>query len=103
VFVSQLLLKCEVDFYLLGFQQTGQPGLVGFTIIDLPQKNIWALFVHPDCETKGIGKSQHNKMLNWYFSKFHLPYGSTQRLVQRLKSFIQNRACYEERSFQMVK
>jgi GNAT superfamily N-acetyltransferase len=47
--------------------------VVGFAIIDLPQKNVWALFVHPAWEAKGIGKRLHNKMLDWYFSKFDLP------------------------------
>ena len=43
--------------------------VIGFSIVDLKEKNIWALFVHPDYEGKGIGKKLHNKMLNWYFNK----------------------------------
>jgi GNAT superfamily N-acetyltransferase len=39
----------------------------GFAIIDLKKDNVWALFVHPDFEKKGIGKQLHNIMLNWYF------------------------------------
>src|SRR6266567_9203374 len=30
--------------------------IVGFAIIDLKEKNIWALFVSPEHERKGIGK-----------------------------------------------
>ncbi|HEY6977762.1 MAG TPA: GNAT family N-acetyltransferase [Chitinophagaceae bacterium] len=41
--------------------------IVGFAIIDLKEKNIWALFVHPDHERKGIGKQLQEIMLNWYF------------------------------------
>ncbi len=41
--------------------------VVGFSIADLEENNIWALFVHPDHEKKGIGKVLHDKMLNWYF------------------------------------
>lgn len=41
--------------------------IVGFSIIDLKEKNIWALFVHPDFENKGIGRKLHDVMLNWYF------------------------------------
>ena len=41
--------------------------VVGFSIVDLKDKNIWALFVHPDFEGKGIGKKLHDIMLAWYF------------------------------------
>ena len=30
--------------------------IVGFSIIDLVDHNVWALFVHPDHDKKGIGK-----------------------------------------------
>ena len=30
--------------------------IVGFAIADLKENNIWALFLHPDFEGKGIGK-----------------------------------------------
>jgi GNAT superfamily N-acetyltransferase len=41
--------------------------IVGFAIADLRENNIWALFIHPDHEKKGIGKQLHQLMLNWYF------------------------------------
>ncbi|MCS4302825.1 GNAT family N-acetyltransferase [Chryseobacterium sp. BIGb0232] len=41
--------------------------IVGFSIVDLKEHNIWALFVHPDFENKGIGRKLHNTMLDWYF------------------------------------
>ena len=43
--------------------------VVGFSIVDLKDKNIWALFVHPDFAEKGIGKRLHNEMLDWCFDK----------------------------------
>jgi len=43
--------------------------IVGFSIADLRDKNIWALFVHPEFEKKGIGKKLHDIMLQWYFDK----------------------------------
>lgn len=43
--------------------------VVGFSIVDLQENNVWALFVHPDHEAKGIGKELHNLMLNWYFNQ----------------------------------
>ena len=43
--------------------------IVGFAIADLKEKNIWALFIRPEFEKRGIGKQLHNIMLNWYFSQ----------------------------------
>ncbi|MFT3981423.1 MAG: GNAT family N-acetyltransferase [Ferruginibacter sp.] len=43
--------------------------VVGFSIADMKGHNIWALFVHPDHEKKGIGKVLHDVMLDWYFSQ----------------------------------
>lgn len=49
---------CEID------QQ-----IVGFAIADLKENNIWALFIYPKYEGKGIGQLLHNTMLNWYFDQ----------------------------------
>jgi len=43
--------------------------ITGFAIIDLKDNNIWALFVLPEFEKKGIGKRLHSTMLDWYFSQ----------------------------------
>ena len=43
--------------------------IVGFAIADLEDHNIWALFIHPNYEGKGIGKQLRDKMLDWYFTK----------------------------------
>ena len=48
---------CEID-----------NAIVGFAIADLEDHNIWALFVSPEHERKGIGKKLHDIMLDWYFS-----------------------------------
>ena len=41
--------------------------IVGFAYVDLKGNNIWALFVQPEYAEKGIGKTLHNIMLDWYF------------------------------------
>jgi GNAT superfamily N-acetyltransferase len=41
--------------------------VVGFAVVDLQEKNIWALFVHPGHEGRGIGKTLHDLMINWCF------------------------------------
>lgn len=43
--------------------------IVGFAIADITGNNIWALFLHPDYEQKGIGKKLLHLMLNWYFTQ----------------------------------
>jgi GNAT superfamily N-acetyltransferase len=43
--------------------------LIGFAIVDLQDHNVWALFLRPEYEGKGIGKKLHNLMLDWYFSQ----------------------------------
>lgn len=43
--------------------------IVGFAIADLKENNIWALFLDPKFEQKGIGRLLHNIMLDWYFTQ----------------------------------
>ena len=42
--------------------------VVGFSIADLKDDNVWALFVQPNFEGRGIGKKLQELMLDWYFS-----------------------------------
>ena len=43
--------------------------LVGFAIVDMKENNVWALFVDPAYEKRGIGRILHDEMMNWYFSQ----------------------------------
>ena len=43
--------------------------IVGFSIVDFVENNVWALFLLPEFEGKGIGKKIHQLMLDEYFSK----------------------------------
>jgi GNAT superfamily N-acetyltransferase len=43
--------------------------VVGFSIADLADKSVWALFVRPDFAERGIGKELHRLMLDWYFKQ----------------------------------
>ncbi|RZL31215.1 MAG: GNAT family N-acetyltransferase, partial [Pedobacter sp.] len=49
---------CEIDHQI-----------VGFAIVDLQDNNVWALFIDPKFERKGIGQLLHNEMLDWYFTQ----------------------------------
>lgn len=41
----------------------------GFAIVSVLDRNVWALFVLPEAEKKGIGRKLHSMMMNWYFSQ----------------------------------
>lgn len=43
--------------------------VIGFAIADLKEDNIWALFVDPAFEGRGVAKELHRLMLAWYFSQ----------------------------------
>lgn len=43
--------------------------VAGFAIVDTVSHNVWALFIHPDFEGKGIGKALQQTMLRWYFTQ----------------------------------
>lgn len=43
--------------------------VLGFSIIDASQQNIWALFVKPGFEGKNIGRQLQQLMLDWHFSQ----------------------------------
>ncbi|MFI5171994.1 MAG: GNAT family N-acetyltransferase [Chitinophagales bacterium] len=43
--------------------------IAGFAIADLKENNIWALFLRPEFEGKGIGRKLHDIMLTWYFAQ----------------------------------
>ncbi|MFN5134432.1 MAG: GNAT family N-acetyltransferase [Chitinophagaceae bacterium] len=68
-----LVTNADVEDYIVrrgkGWVCEMNDEIVGFAIADLVDNNIWALFVHPDAEGKGIGKQLHDQMVNWYFSQ----------------------------------
>ena len=43
--------------------------VVGFSIVDLENNNVWALFLSPEFESRGIGKQLHDVMVDWYFAQ----------------------------------
>ncbi|MGB3074125.1 MAG: GNAT family N-acetyltransferase, partial [Chitinophagales bacterium] len=49
---------CEIDHQI-----------VGFSIVDLKDNNIWALFILPAFEKHAIGRQLHEVMLDWYFAQ----------------------------------
>jgi GNAT superfamily N-acetyltransferase len=47
-------------------EQEGE--VIGFSVIDMKMLNVWALFVTPTHERKGIGRKLHDMMLAWHFA-----------------------------------
>jgi GNAT superfamily N-acetyltransferase len=43
--------------------------IAGFSIVDLYDKSVWALFVDPVHAEKGVGKELLRLMIEWYFSQ----------------------------------
>jgi GNAT superfamily N-acetyltransferase len=43
--------------------------IVGFSIVSITDHNVWALFMDPRYEKKGIGRQLHDDMMNWYFAQ----------------------------------
>ncbi|AWH85051.1 GNAT family N-acetyltransferase [Flavobacterium album] len=68
-----LVPDSDVDDYMFrrgkGWVAEENGIIFGFAIADLEDNNIWALFLHPDAEGKGIGKQLHKVMMDWYFSQ----------------------------------
>lgn len=45
--------------------------VVAFAIANMDDGNIWALFVHPEHERRGYGRSLHDTMIAWLWTKGH--------------------------------
>ena len=66
--------------------------IVGFSIVDFVENNVWALFLLPKFEGKRIGKKLHQLMLDEYFSKTKETIGFLQKPILEQKSFTKNKA-----------
>ena len=42
--------------------------VVGFAVVDRSRSSVWALFVEPEVEGRGVGRRLHEAMLRWAFS-----------------------------------
>lgn len=43
--------------------------IAGFAIVSVSDRNVWALFIQPGFDKKGIGRRLHDEMMDWYFSQ----------------------------------
>ena len=61
--------------------------VLGFSVVDMVDKNIWALFVLPEFEKKGIGTKLHQLMLDWYFTQTKDPVWLSTAPFSRAEAF----------------
>ncbi len=61
--------------------------LVGFGIADAANRNLWALFVAPAFEGRGIGRKLHDELLNWLFEQGPEPVWLTTEPGTRAEQF----------------
>jgi ribosomal protein S18 acetylase RimI-like enzyme len=52
-----------------GWVATVAGQIVGFAIVDFQDHNVWALFLDPAFERRGIGRQLHDTLLDGYFDQ----------------------------------
>ena len=46
--------------------------IIGFVMVDVEKQNLWALFVAPEQEGRGVGRALHDVMIAWYSGRADL-------------------------------
>jgi GNAT superfamily N-acetyltransferase len=64
--------------------------IVGFAIVSILDHNVWALFIQPGYDKKGIGRKLHDEMMDWYFSQTSEPIWLSTAPGTRAESFYRN-------------
>jgi GNAT superfamily N-acetyltransferase len=62
-------VRCAIEERGRGWVVESRGEVVAFAIGDAKSGNIWALFVHPDHERRGYGRSLHDTMVDWLWSQ----------------------------------
>lgn len=61
--------------------------IVGFGIADALSRSLWALFVHPGSERRGVGRALHDAMVDWLFAIDNRPIWLTTEPQTRAAGF----------------
>lgn len=61
--------------------------VLGFAIIDTTGNSIWALFVDPAHEGRNIGRTLHDRMIDWHFAKSDHPLWLSTAMDTRAEQF----------------
>jgi GNAT superfamily N-acetyltransferase len=51
-----------------GWVAEAEGRIVGFAVADASRMNVWALFVDPAAEGRGVGRRLHDAMMEWFFA-----------------------------------
>lgn len=70
-------------------------GIRGFAIAGLLNHHVWALFVEPGQEGRGIGSRLHDLMLEWYFSQTEEPIWLSTAPLTKAERFYRKRGWRE--------
>lgn len=72
-----LVPDADVDDYISnrgkGWVACAGDEVIGFSIVSLQDRNVWALFVLPGFEKQGVGSRLHTLMMDWYFAQTDQP------------------------------
>lgn len=49
-----------------GWVAEADGAIAGFAVADLVRRNVWALFVDPEMEGRGVGRMLHDVMMGWF-------------------------------------
>lgn len=68
VIADEVVLEA-IEVSRRGWVVESEGEIVGFAIGNARTGNVWALFVHPDHERRGHGRSLHDTMVSWLWSR----------------------------------
>lgn len=67
--ISDDAVRDAIEVTGRGWVVESQGEVVGFSIGNATNGNVWALFIHPDHEHRGHGRNLHDAMIGWMWSQ----------------------------------
>jgi GNAT superfamily N-acetyltransferase len=67
--ITDDMVREAIEVLGRGWIVESQGEIIGFSIGNASNGNVWALFVHPDHERRGHGRRLHDTLLTWLWSQ----------------------------------
>jgi len=67
--ITELHYRSAIEDTGCGWVAEEAGAVIGFAVGNKATGNVWALFVHPDHEGKGVGRHLQAVMLHWLFTQ----------------------------------